>query len=267
MSSRWLIAIDLDGTLFDDSLEILPRIPPAVRRLQDAGHVVTLATGRMYQATRPFGKMLNISAPLICYQGALIQKNGTVIAHKTVPLEVAEEAVRFSQEQNLHLNVYRNDRLYVAQRTPEAEFYSTLSNVPFDEVGDLTTVLEAEPTKLVFIGDEKDTRYWLDMARERWSRRAQVVQSHARFVELTNQNVSKGQALLTLAETYGIPRERTFAVGDNLNDLSMVEAAAVGVAMGNAAPEVKDAADWTVPTVADAGLAVALERFFTDVLA
>lgn len=267
MSSRWLIAIDLDGTLFDDSLTIHPRIPPAIRRLQDAGHVVTLATGRMYQATRPFGNMLDISAPLICYQGALIQKNGTVIAHQTVPLDVAREAVRFSEEQHLHLNVYRNDRLYVARRTPEAEFYSELSNVVFEEVGDLNAVLEAEPTKLVFISEEPDTRYWLEMARERWSRRAQVVQSHARFVELTNQNASKGHALLTLAETYDIPRERTFAVGDNLNDISMVEAAAVGVAMGNAAPEVKDIADWTVPTVAEAGLAVALERFLDDGLA
>lgn len=267
MDSRWLIAIDLDGTLFDDTLKIHPRVPPAVRRLQDAGHVVTLATGRMYQATYPFANKLNISAPLICYQGALIRKNGTVIAHQTVPLDVAEEAVRFSREQSLHLNVYQNDRLYVARRTPEAEFYSTLSNVEFNEVGDLDTVLEDEPTKLVFISEERDTRYWLGMARERWSRRAQVVQSHARFVELTNRNVSKGHALLTLAESYDIPRERTFAVGDNLNDLSMVEAAAVGVAMGNAAPEVKDAADWIVPTVADAGLAVALERFFSDVLA
>lgn len=267
MNSPWLIAIDLDGTLFDDSLKIHPRIPPAVRRLQEAGHIVTLATGRMYQATRPFGKLLNISAPLICYQGALIRKNGIVIAHQTIPLDVAEEAVRFSQEQNLHLNVYRDDRLYVARRTPEAEFYSELSNVSFNEVGDLTTVLKDEPTKLVFIGDERETRHWLGMARERWSRRAQVVQSHARFVELTNKNVSKGHALLTLAETYGIPRERTFAIGDNLNDVSMVEAAAVGVAMGNAAPEVKDVADWTAPTVADAGLAVALDRFLDDVLA
>lgn len=265
MSSRWLIAIDLDGTLFDDNLEIHPRIPPAVRRLRDAGHIVTLATGRMYRATHPFAVKLGITAPLICYQGALIRDEETVIAHQTVPLDVAEEAVVFSQEQNLHLNVYRDDRLYVARRTPEVEFYSELSNVEFNEVGDLNAVLHDEPTKLVFIGEPRDTRYWLGLARERWSRRAQVVQSHARFVELTNREVSKGHALLTLAEKYAIPRERTFAIGDNLNDVSMVEAAAIGVAMGNAAPEVKSIADWTVPTVQEAGLAVALERFLTDV--
>lgn len=265
MSEPWLIALDLDGTVFDDSLQIHPRVVSAVQRVQAAGHLVTLATGRMYRATRPWADRLDVTAPLICYQGALIRENGRVIAHRTVPLDVTREAIRLSERERIHLNVYCDDRLYVAQRTPEAEYYQTLSQVALNEVGDLTTLLDREPTKLVFISEPEETATWLERARALWGQRAQVVQSHARFVELTNEHVSKGHALRTLAAALDVPPERTLAVGDNLNDLSLVEAAGIGVAMGNAAPAVKAAADWIVSDVHHAGAAEALERFLRHV--
>lgn len=261
-NDRWLIALDLDGTLFDHDLRIHPRVAEAIRRTLAAGHVVTLATGRMYCATRPFAEQLGLTAPLICYQGALVRDETNTLLHLTLPLAITREAIAFARAHEVHLNVYLDDVLYVAEMTPEAEFYHSLSPMaPVEVVGDLLAFVQREPTKVVFVCDEAQTPALLAEAAQRWGRVAQVVQSHARFVELTHREVSKGRALLLLAEHLGIAPTRTLAIGDNRNDESMLRAAAVGVAMGNAAPEVQAIADWVAPPVHAQGVAAALERF------
>lgn len=259
---RWLVATDLDGTLFDLSLQISPRVRRALAGAQAAGHAVTVATGRMYRATVPVAQELAVDQPLICYQGAMVRQGERIISHHTLPLAIARETVRFASERGIHLNVYIDDRLFVAEHTPEAEYYRAYSpSVQIEPVGDLLAFLEREPTKVVLIMDEASSEGVLQQATERWGEVAQVVRSHPRFVELTEPSVSKGRALLELASALGIPRERTLAVGDNLNDVSMIEAAGIGVAMGNAMPALKERADWVAPTLADDGLAAAIERF------
>ncbi len=260
-TDRWLIATDLDGTLFDHTLEISPRVRRAIAAAHEAGHAVTLATGRMYRATLPIAESLHIEQPLICYQGALVRRGEWVVSHHTLPLPVAHEAIRFATERGFHVNAYLDDQLFVAEENPEVKFYTALSQVSVEAVGDLITFLTREPTKLVFIQSEEETEKLLPIAMERWGKVAQVVRSYIRFVELTSPVASKGRALMELAASLNIPQARTLAIGDNLNDLTMIEAAGVGVAMGNAMPELKDIADWVAPTQAEDGLAAAIERF------
>lgn len=93
---------------------------------------------------------------------------------------------------------------------------------------------------------------------------AAVVRSQALFVEVTHPEVSTGRALLALAERVEISRRRILAIGDNHNDLPLIEAAGIGVAMGNATATVKERADWVAPPVEEDGAAVAIERFVLD---
>ena len=91
--------------------------------------------------------------------------------------------------------------------------------------------------------------------------RLTVLRSHELFTEVTPPNASKGNALAFLADRYGISQAETIAVGDSDNDISMIRWAGLGVAMGNAAPEVIAAADWVAPSVFDDGLAAVIEEF------
>ena len=91
--------------------------------------------------------------------------------------------------------------------------------------------------------------------------RLQIMRSHPYFVEATPEHVDKGKGLALVARKLGITREAVIAVGDNENDLAMVQWAGLGVAMGNASDAVKDAAAWIAPTVADDGVAAVVERF------
>jgi Cof subfamily protein (haloacid dehalogenase superfamily) len=261
-SERWLIASDVDGTLLDHSLTILPSVRAAIAAAQAKGHIFTLATGRMYRATLPFAQELAIDYPLICYQGALTRYREEIWLHRTVPMDITQEAIQIAHERGLHINVYVDDTLYIEHPTPEMAFYAELAPMADPQaVGDLSRFLQHEPTKILFICDETRTLDFLAWAKTQWGNVAQVVQSHPRFVELTHPAASKGAAVMALAERLGIPRERVLAVGDNHNDISMIGAAGVGVAMGSASPEVQAGADWVAPSINEGGLAAAIEKF------
>ncbi len=96
---------------------------------------------------------------------------------------------------------------------------------------------------------------------EHFNERLAVLRSHALFGELTAPGVSKGAALKTLAARLGIPREQVVAIGDHENDLQMIAWAGLGLAMGNAIPAVREAADAIIPTVEEAGVAWAIKRY------
>jgi Cof subfamily protein (haloacid dehalogenase superfamily) len=261
-AERWLIASDVDGTLTDHSLMILPEVRATIAAAQAKGHIITLATGRMYRATLPFADTLAIDQPLICYQGALVRRHDEVLLHRTVPLEIAHDAIQVAHDRKLHLNAYLDDTLYIEQHTPESAFYEELAPMADPQVvGDMAHFLREEPTKILFVCEEHGALEFLEWAKQRWGDVAQVVQSHPRYVEITHPAASKGAAVMALAEQLGIPRERVLAVGDNHNDISMIGAAGVGVAMGNAAPIIQAVADWVAPTVKAAGLAAAIEKF------
>ena len=262
-AAPWLIATDVDGTLVGPSLVPSPRVRAALAAAQRAGHYVTLATGRAHIATRDIAADLAITEPLICHQGALIQRDREIIAHVPLTLALSRELVSFAEARDYHANCYIGDRLLITREREEMALYVAL--VPMLEAEIVPTLPESasEPfTKVVFVlRDEATATRVLEEASERWGDVAQVVRSHKYYVEMTSPAVSKGSALRTLAARLGVPRERLLAVGDNHNDLSMIAAAGTGVAMGDAEATVRAAADWVAPTLAEDGLAAAIERF------
>lgn len=265
-ATPWLIATDVDGTLFGQTLNSTPRVKAAIRAAQQAGHHVTLATGRAHGATVAIADDHHITEPLICHQGALIQRGRRVLYHWQLPVGLSREILAYASERRYHVNCYIGDRLLVMAEPKEMKAYTAL--VPMlkaEVVPDLVTTLDEGFTKIVFVlsDAQQATNVLRDVSR-RWGARAQVVQSHALFVEVTNVAASKGNALMVLAEWLGIPTERTLAVGDNMNDVSMIRAAGVGVAMGDAEPGVYRVADWIAPPLREDGLAAAIERFVLE---
>jgi Cof subfamily protein (haloacid dehalogenase superfamily) len=262
-----LIALDLDGTLFGDDLIISDRTRRAIKAAQDRGVLVTIATGRMYRSAIHVAQDLDISGPLICYQGALIRvyPSGEVLLHKTVAKERALDVIVATERAGLHLNVYLNDELYVASKTPEALFYSRINvDLPLNEVGSLSDWLrnvDGEPTKLVIVTDPERTDTVLANYMARYGRVLQVTKSHPRFTELTNSECSKGRALAFLAEHHGVPRSEVMAIGDGLNDLEMLTWAGYGVAMEGAPEAVLRASRIVCPPLELDGAADAIERY------
>jgi Cof subfamily protein (haloacid dehalogenase superfamily) len=284
-----LLALDLDGTTLGPGLEIQPAVADAIAAAQARGIQVTLATGRMFGATLPYARHLNISAPLICYQGAVIRDpvSGELYAHVGMPGDLAAEAIEMLLAAGIFVIAYIDERLWVAERRPELDLYlqwhpegaeivvapdlaavaaasleRLLAQGESVATPDLATAASTQsPTKLLFIADEPVVEREVARLAAHFDGRLSVVRSHLLFGELTAPGISKGAALATLAARLGVPRERVVAIGDQANDLPMIEWAGLGLAMGNAIPAVRAAADAVIPPVEEAGVAWAIERY------
>ena len=262
-----LLALDLDGTLFTDDLVVSDRTRKAIQAAQERGVLVTLATGRMFGTASKVAHDLGIVSPLICYQGALIRHNGTgeILYHQTVPSPLVHEIISATERRGLHLNVYLDDRLYVARMTEGARYYSQINyGLELNEVGDLHAWLDSqggrEPTKLVIVTPQEQTDAVLAEFTGQYGEQLQETKSHPRFTEFTNKECSKGTALAFLAEHIGVRREEVMAIGDGHNDLDMLTWAGYGLAMPTAPQAVLDVAHSVcLPLHAD-GAAEAIER-------
>jgi len=273
--SYQLLALDIDGTIVGNNLEIHPAVERAIAAAQNRGIRVTLATGRMFGATLPFAKRLGIHDPLICYQGGMIRdpQSHEIYAHTTMDGELAAEAVELLQAAGIFVIAYIDERMCIGARAPEFEEYlrwhpegvEVVVAAEQSQMGGLEAMVAATPpTKLLFsAAPEVVEREMLRLAA-RFDGRLAVIRSHAIFGELTAPGVSKGSALKTLAARLGIPREQVVAIGDHENDLPMLAWAGLGLAMGNAIPAVLQAADAIIPPVDQAGVAWAIEHYLLE---
>jgi len=262
-----LLALDLDGTLVDDDLVISPRVRRAVAAAQEHGVVVTLATGRMFDSTLTFARGLDITAPLICYQGAFIQapdSNGPLY-RATMEPALVREMLEWQAQRGWHLVLYAADDVFVAGRRYPETFYRTLLGERLVWVDDLFSVLEQhEPIKFVLTAEPAEADRIEAEMRRHFEGRMEVVRSHAMFVEGNPLGVSKEDALRRLAVHLGIPQAQVMAIGDQGNDAGMIAWAGLGVAMGDGSPAAKAVADWVAPPLAEDGAAVAIERFVLE---
>lgn len=259
-----LLALDLDGTLVGDDLHISTRVRRAVTAAQARGVLATLATGRMLEAARPFARALSITAPLICYQGGLIQAPGSEspLYRATMDRALAREALALQRERGWHAVLYADDHVFVAERQRSEAFYQDLLGERLVWTDDLESVLERRvPVKFLFVADPREADQIEQQVRRHFAGRLEIVRSHAMFVEGNPPGVSKGDALRRLAAHLDVPQAQVMAIGDQGNDASMIAWAGLGVAMGNGSPAVKAVADWQAPPLTEDGAAVAIERF------
>lgn len=255
-----LLAMDLDGTVIGNDLVISQPVKDAVRRAVEAGLIVTLATGRMFQGTRRFARELNIAQPVICYQGAMIRHTvtGELWYHEPVPLEQAKEVIALAESQGKTVIGFVDDQCYVSRENDESKFYHRHSGVPPEPVGSLGPWLPEAPTKVLIITPKEQTDETAAFFKERFKDSLFVTRSYPLFTELTRLGVSKGKAMGQLCDRLGLSRQDVIAIGDNLNDLDMIQFAGFGIAMGNGASPVQAAAAYVAPTQADDGVAEAI---------
>ena len=259
-----LIALDLDGTLIGEDLVLRPRVVDAVRRAREHGAQVAIVTGRMFQAAKPFAQQLGITGPVVCYQGAAIYEVATMKELRETPVQpdVTRTVLDWAHERSVHAQCYANDQLYVEQINRFSKRYTDLARVEPVVVPSLRDAFANRPTiKIVLVDDPGPSEQHLAALRALLGDRAYLTRSHVDFVEVVDPKVNKGEALAFIADYYGVPLSETLAVGDAWNDVPLVKAAGIGVAMGSAPPELRQAAQAVVADVAHDGVAEAIERF------
>jgi len=259
-----LVALDLDGTLVGPNLTISARVRDAIALARERGTAVTIVTGRMFAATKPFAQTLGITGPLVCYQGAAIFEaaSGTVLREIDVDQAVTRKVLAWAEEHDVHAQCYSGDHLYVQQINRFSKRYTDLAKVEPTVVPSLREAFADRPSiKIVLVDDPGPSEQHLADLTPLLGDRAYLTRSHVDFVEVLSPDVNKGEALAFVAQRYGATLEETLAVGDAWNDVPLLTAAGVGVAMGSGPPELLERADAVVGDVAHDGVAEAIERY------
>ncbi len=238
-----LLAVDLDGTLISFDLRLDARDVEAVRRAEAAGVRVVACTGRPFPGALPWARKLGLESPVICYQGAQVRSpDGGMLLDHGVPHAVAMEVIQLCRSEDLHVQAYRDDRLVVERDRPEARQYAGHSGMAIHVVDDLDRAMGETTPKLVIVAETDVVERWLPEIRRRWAGRLYVATSLPRYIEITNPDADKRQALEWLCARFGIGRDEAVAVGDGRNDQPMIEWAGAGYAVEGAPPEVVAAA-------------------------
>jgi len=260
-----LVAMDLDDTLLRDDWTISPRVVKVIQKAQAQGVKMTIATGRMPISARPYAEQLELDVPVITYHGAMIQQviSGDILFRRVIPSSIASEIVRDVGGRGVYAQVYLKDRVIAQTLNDWSQEYARIASVHIEEA-DLSSLLSQEPEgveKILFIADESDLDRLVPLLCKRYGEKVHITKSKPHFLEIIEGSVNKGVALASLAKRFGIAQHEVMAIGDSLNDLEMIKYAGVGVAMGNARPEIKELADIVTVTNEEDGVAEAIERY------
>lgn len=260
-----LIAIDLDDTLLDGNHSISEQCIKDIRRVRSKGIYVTLATGRMYRATLPYARQLELDIPLIAYQGALVKSSFSeeVFYYRTIEKNLDRKLLMMLKDRGIYCYVYCNDTLYLEKITEEARCYAEATNIKPCVVSKLEDVLDLyHATEIMALIKEKELTDEMEtQLKNMYSDKLHITRFKNNNLELMDHKATKANALAVVAEYYNINRQEIMAIGDGYNDLPMIKWAGIGVAMGNAPDAVKEAADYVTLSNEEQGVSEALNRF------
>jgi hypothetical protein len=265
-----LLVVDVDGTIAGQSNDVREPVKQAIRSAQAKGIQVAIATGRMYCSALRFHQAVGSTLPILAYQGAWIQDPLTQKIHQHLPVSrtLAEQLLDYFESDALRsllsVHFYINDQLYVREVMPETILYAQRANIQPIPVGDLRKTLTSEPTKVLALSDDAAVIEQLlgNLRKQYTPAELYLTKSVATFFEATHPAANKGTAVRYLAEELlGLTAQNVMAIGDNFNDVEMLEYAGLGVAMGNSPAAVQAIAQWIAPDVEEDGAAAAIEAF------
>jgi Cof subfamily protein (haloacid dehalogenase superfamily) len=251
-----LLVVDLDGTVRSRTLGIPPGVREAVTAAQARGVRVCVATGRMWLSAEPWVRALGADSPAILYNGGQVLDfaSGRTLHERLLPREAARVALALARrDPEVQSHLYRDDRVYVERRHPLTDAYAADDGLTYEVVPSLDDLLETDPHKILIIGAH-DRVEALQQAVRAARLPAHDVQSEPVYLEILPPGVSKGTALSAMLEALGIGAADTIAVGDNWNDVEMLEVAGLGVAMGSAPAGVRARADHVCGTAEEEGV-------------
>ena len=258
-----LVLADVDGTLVTEEKILTERARNAVSALQRAGIRFAITSGRPPLGMAMLFDALDIETPIAGFNGGLfVERDLTILNEKTVPADVARQAIDLMRGHGLDAWVYSgNDWLITKPGAPhvarEAWTVKFEPTVVADFDGRLDTV-----AKIVGVSDDLDrVRRCEADAQAAFGHRATANRSQPYYLDVTHKDANKGAVVSYLSVHLAVPAEEIATIGDQPNDVLMFKQSGLSIAMGNASDQVKAQADVTTDSYNDEGFAKAIERF------
>jgi Cof subfamily protein (haloacid dehalogenase superfamily) len=266
-----LVALDLDGTLLDSSLQIRRQTIDALHRIRQQGVQVMIVTGRHHTATHAYWHQLGLELPAICCNGTYLYdfRHRRPLAGNPLTRQEAAELLAIFRKHPVHAMVYVADAMVCEKDSPHLDGLRRWSaSLPetirprLEFVDSFERLIEETETIWKFLAACEEIQALEAFESAVGAHSAfSCVRSASNRVDIARGGNTKGQRLQEYIAQLGILPEEVIAFGDQNNDKEMLELAGLGVAMGNSREEIRDCADWVTGTNDSDGIADVLHRF------
>ena len=262
-----LLVLDVDGTLLNDETEISKRTLAALLKVQQMGVRIVLASGRPTYGLMPLAKTLelgNYGGFVLSYNGCQIIKaqNGEILFERRINPEMLPYLEKKARKNGLAIFTYHNDTLITD--SPDNEYIKNealLNNLKIIKEDEFSTAIDFAPCKCMLVSDKEEALIELE---QHWEKRLagtlDAFRSEPYFLEVVPCGVNKANTLGALLEHLEVTREEAIAVGDGVCDVTMLQLAGMGIAMGHSQDSVKVCADYVTASNEEDGVALAVEK-------
>lgn len=274
-----MVCIDMDGTLIGKKRHISQKNKDVIKKAHELGVEIVVTTGRIYNNAAYFSHILGVKSPVIAANGAIVRDKDTdkIIYEGTIPSEKCLEIAEVLNRYKVSFQFYTSDTIYCSNLISKiaSELFMTkqigyemlkIRYVMVKNIEQWKEILEKNEGKIdkcitlgLKPGKVKEIRKVLSEMKD-----ISIYGSGKRSIEINYKEVSKGNAVKSLAEYYGISADEIICIGDNENDISMIKYAGLGIAMENAIDEVKSVADYVTHSNKEDGVAQAIQKFIIN---
>lgn len=265
MSNFKMVCLDIDGTLLNSNHKISENTREIIKIVANEKQIpVILVSARMPKGIVSLQRELEIKQPIICYSGALILDNcGDMLSKQVINLSDLKNIYKFANNLNVHISLYKDDEWYVEKIDYWAKQESEITNIT-PNVIDFNNLIElwreegTGPNKILCMASTND----INLLREniRYDT-LNIYPSKPTYLEIMPIEASKTSAINFLQKKLNIERSSIICMGDNYNDIDMIEYAGLGIAMGNAPDDVKKHANDITLTNDEDGVAEAIKKY------
>lgn len=262
-----LLVLDVDGTLLNEAKEISKRTLAALLKVQQMGVRIVLASGRPTYGLLPLAKSLelgNYGGYLVSYNGCQIisAQNGEILFERRINPELVPYLEKKARKNNFALLTYHDDTLVTdSPENRHVQREAALNNLQIIREDEFSVGIDFAPCKCVLVSDDEEAlidleAYW----KKRLDGTMDVFRSERYFLEVVPCGVDKANTLGALLDMLKVKRDEVMAIGDGVCDVTMIQLAGMGVAMGHSPESVKACADYVTVSNEDDGVAQAVEK-------
>ena len=265
MNNFKMICLDIDGTLLNSNHKISRKVKDTIKIVANEKKIpVILVSARMPKGITFLQRELEIEEPIICYSGALIlDKDMKVLSKEFINVLDFGEIYKLAVKHNIHISLYKDDEWYIGEMDDWAKQESEITNIvpkitDFDELIELWKKEATGPNKILCMSSPDKITFLKENIKDS---ELNIYPSKPTYLEIMPTNASKTFAINCLQKKFDINKSEIIAIGDNYNDIDMIEYAGLGIAMGNAPEDVKKHANDVTLTNDENGVAEALEKY------
>ena len=267
-----LIACDVDGTLLDENFAISQIDKSAIKKAQEKDIKVFLCSGRSYKSLTGIAKELGIDSKgnyIIGFNGAIVydMQNEKIVNEETLDKDIAVDIVKKYKEHSLKIEIVvyvDGENVLMEEGAVYSHKYQATSKTEFSIVNDILSATKSlkSISKIIFIGENQDLKVLESSLFAAFGDIAAVFLSAQYLLEVGPKECSKGKALEWICKQLDVSVSETIAIGDNYNDISMIQTAGLGAVVANAVDEAKKIADYVAEKdCASGGVAEIIHKF------